>query len=347
MSAVDFVEVIMEETSRYEGAGSTTPYRLATEKLYLPSRSARISPAPAYLDRADELRGIEGAVPRLIDSHAPAGSYSVRAYPKALTWLLELAGFKGVHTAGDGVITDPDAGTIPANAHRWVYSKRTGIPAQSAQFRVNYAPENVLLTGQGFGVASLAFPMSGELTGDLVGLVVTRAAADTTTVPAVESQAIQPFRRGHLSLTWLSGGASINDFTFNIANPLDRVENPGVGNASFFPHTLEAGTEKVYVTGSIPKHALNATDYDALLNATTFAAKAKFLSTQVIGATTYHYTLWVEMPACQYVGGDADEISNARRRGATYDWFAAYDETAGYDCRVTLVNAVSSISTYV
>jgi hypothetical protein len=53
------------------------------------------------------------------------------------------------------------------------------------------------------------------------------------------------------------------------------------------------------------------------------------------------------MPACQIVGGGPDDLGNHRRYGGSFDWFAAHDETAGYDCRITLSNAVTAIETYV
>ena len=44
MAAVDFVQAILEENPLFEGAvatPSTGPNRLATEKLYLPARTAK------------------------------------------------------------------------------------------------------------------------------------------------------------------------------------------------------------------------------------------------------------------------------------------------------------------
>jgi hypothetical protein len=343
----DFVEVILEETPRPEGAVTTTPYRLATEKLYLPARSARLSPAPEHLDRSDELRGILGSVPRLIETYQPAGSLSMRAYAKALTWLLTLSGFTGVHTAGDGIITDPDVATIPATAHRWVFTKNSGITAQTAQFKTNYKDEDMLLTGQGFGVSSLALPASGELTADLMGLVLLDAVHDAATNPAIDSAAIPPFRRGDLFLTWLSGGGVVSDFNVSIANALERIRTMSLATPSYFPDVMEYGDDQVYLTGSIPKRVLSKTDFDALMAATTFAAKARWKSPKSILATAYKYSMWIEMPACQYVGGDADEIGNKRRFGASYDFFAGYDEASGFDVKITLVNDVTSIATYV
>lgn len=343
----DFVEVRLEETPVYEGANTAVaPYRISSNKLYLPSRSARLSAAPEHLDRADELRGIQGAVPRLIETYGPGGSISLRAYPKALTWLFELAGFKGTFTAGDGIITDPDAALIPIGASRWVFAKRDAITPQTAQVKTNYKDEDVLLTENGVAVSSLALPASGEVTADLMGLYLTRAAHDAATNPSIESAAIPPFRRGDLYLSWLAGSGATGDFNLSIASALERIRTMSLDPPSYFPDQIEFGDDQVYMTGSIPKRILDPQDYDALLAATTFAAKARWKSTKVIGATAYKYSLWVEMPACQYVGGDADEIGNKRRHGATFDFFAAYDEAAAYDVKITLVNDVTATATY-
>jgi hypothetical protein len=340
MAAVDFVEMILETAQGNENTAPT----LATKKLYLPVRSARLSPSPSHLDRSDELRSIQGAPPRLIEDYAPAGSISERGYWKDLTWLLELAGFVGTAVQGDGAaVKDPDTVSIPLTAYRWTFVKRDAIAAQTAQIKINHKDENVLLTGNGYAVSQLGWNAGGEVTADLAGLYVKRQAADAATVPAYASAAIPPMRRGELNLAWLAGGGRPSDFSLSISNPLERVPDFSAAVPSAFPEALEFGDDQAYMTGSIPKRALNSNDYDALLAATTFAATAKWRSSKSILATAYKYGLWVEMPACQLVGGDADEIGNKRRIGASYDWFAAYDETLGYDVKITLVNDVSSI----
>lgn len=350
MPAVDFVEMRLEESPLNQVTwtpANATPNRLATEKLYLPSRAALLSAAPGHLSRADELRGIAGSVPDLIDVYTPAGSLSERAYWKDLTWLLSLAGFVGVRTAGDGIITDPDGVAIPATASRWVFTKRTGIVAQTAQIKTNYANEGLLLQGNGFGIPSLELNAAGELTADLLGCYVQRLVVDAATVPAVVASATPPLRRGDLTLTWLAGGGTPDDFSISIENPLEGAPGWLLNPASDFPSSLEhAGDEQVRVTGSIPKRVLDPDDYDALLNASTFAAKARWKSKKSILATAYKFSLWVEMAACQYLGGDADEITNRRRRGASFDFFAAWDETLGYDVKWTLVNDTAAIATY-
>lgn len=351
MPAVDFVEVALEESpnNQVTFGDAITPNRKSTNKLYLPSRAAKLNAKPSYLSRADELRGIAGSVADLIDVYAPGGSLSERAYWKDLTWILSLAGFTGVVTAGNGVITDPDSQTIPAGGpQRWVFTKKTGITAQTAQIILNYANEAVRFQGNGYGVTKLSLNAAGELTAELLGCYLQRLAVDTTTVPSIVSSAIPPLRRGDLTLTWLTGGGTPADFSFAIDNPLEGAPGWLLNPASSFPSSMEfAGDQQVRVTGSIPKRVLDADDIDALLNAATFSAKARWKSQKSIAATGYKYSLWVEMPACQYVGGDeAEDLTNRRRRGSSFDWFASWDEAAGYEVKFTLVNDVTAIATY-
>lgn len=408
MAAVDYVEMRLEETPIWTNADtSATPYRLATEKLYLPVRSARLSANPSHLRRSDELRGLQAEPVALVETFEPAGSLSVRAYAKELVWLLTLAGWTMTYTAGGATTTGPakttatgvnalnsatvnvastadfaTSGTfilggvattytgktstsftgcgnhaattggetindnVPVGAAKWVATKRDAIDAQTAQIAINHKDESVLLKGNGYGVSSLNMTATGEVSADLVGLWLRRLAVDSSTVPSYATQTIPPFRRGELSLAWLTGGGRPSDFSFAIANSLERVYDLSLTPPTAFPNALEYGDGQVQVTGSIPKRSLDADDYDALLAATTFAATARWKSATNIGATSYPYQLWLEMPSCQYLSGDSEDMGNKRRVGASYDFFAAYDETLGYDAKITIVNATTSIATY-
>jgi hypothetical protein len=339
VAAVDFAELILETVQGNQNQAPT----LAAQKLYLPAQTAQLSPAPQGLDRSDEFRSFAGAPAQLLEGYAPAGKITSRAYWKMLTWLLELSGFVGTHASGDGVITDPDSATIPVGAHRWTFVKRDAINAQTAQLRLNHRDENVLLTGNGYAVSQLDLNAAGALTAALMGLYVSRAAADTTTVPAYESVAIPPLRQGELYLNWLAGGGIPADFSLSIQNPLEGVHDLSQATTSFFPQAMEFGDKQATVTGSIPKRVLAAADFDALLALTTFSATARWKSNKSIAATAYKYATWVQMPACQYVSGDADPLANVRRIGSSFNFFAGWDDVSGYDAKITLVNDIASI----
>jgi hypothetical protein len=126
-----------------------------------------------------------------------------------------------------------------------------------------------------------------------------------------------------------------------------RRRTLGISPASYFPDKMENGDDKVALTGSIPKTVLADADVDALLAASTFAAVAKWITPRNIGATSKKYSMWCEMPRCQYIGGTLDDLANRRRFGGSFDWRASWDETAGYDFKITLVNAVAAIAGYV
>lgn len=347
MTAVDYVQFALEESPLNELTydDAATPNRVSTNLVYPAARSARIAPTPQQLSRADELRGILGEVPRLIDGFQPVGILTELAYPADLTWLFALAGWTGTATPGNGVITDPDAHTVPTGATRWVFTKRNATDAQAAQVKLNYARENVLLEGHGFGVSGMSLSAAGEVSADLMGLFIRRLAADTSTVPAVSSQAIHPFRRGNLYVSALAGGGGLADWSVQIANPIERINSLSLDPPSQWPDALQFADGQVVLTGSIPKRLLTATDYDALIAATTFAMTARWKSEVNIGATSYPYTLWIEMPAAQYLAGEPDELVGSRRRhGLTLDFFSGWDESAGHDGKITLVNAVTSIN---
>lgn len=343
----DLIQIKPEEAPVYEGAATaTTPYRISTVAAYMPIQSARIDPAPQLLDRSDEVRGFEGALARLINGYEPAGSISMRAYLDSLVFLLNTCGLTDTITAGNGVITDPDSVVIPTGAYRHVFTKRGGLTAKTVQIILAYVDEGVFLRGNGFGASGLTLNAAGDVTADLMGLWVANIADPnlTATLPA---GTIYPLRRGDMSLTWLTNSGTTDDFTLSLSNPLVRRSSLGLSPASFFPDKMQHGDERVYLTGSIPKSALADADVDNLINAATFSATAKWKTVVNVGATSYKYQMWIQMPSCQYVGGQPDELANRRQIGGSFDWFSAWDEAAGYDFKITIVCAVSQMEAYV
>lgn len=344
-STQDFVQIALEESPVYQGAPTTTPYRISTVKRYLPAQTARIDPAPQHLDRSDEIRGIEGAYPRLIERYEPGGAIAMRCYLNDLVFLLQASGMTDTITAGNGVITDPDSAVIPTGAYRHVFTKRGGLTAKTMQLLFSYLDEGVFLQGNGFGVSQLSLNATGELSADLMGLYL-QNVADPNLSPTYDSPTIYHIRRGDLFLTWLAGSGSTDDFNIQIANPLVRRHSLGLATPSFFPDKMEHGDERVFLTGSIPKSTLADADIDNLINAATFASTARW-KTPVNITGSYKYSIWIEMPACQYVGGQPDEMANRRRFGGNFDFFAAWDSGVGYDFKITVVNAIPALETYV
>lgn len=245
-------------------------------------------------------------------------------------------------TVGGEVVND----LVPAGVTKWVFSKRGGITAKTAQIIAQYEAEAVTLRGQGFGVSEIKLDAAGKLVADIMGLVVGNIAPSAD-VPVYDSAQIPAVRRGDLFLTWLAAGGTIEDFNLTLSNPLERVRSQSLETPSYFADLMEHGDEKVRLGGSIPKRRLADADIDATMAATPFAAKAQWRTPKNIGATSKKYLLHVDMPRCQLTKASIARLSNNRRHGGSYDWVARQDETLGYDFRVTLLNAVSSIETYV
>jgi hypothetical protein len=138
-------------------------------------------------------------------------------------------------------------------------------------------------------------------------MVAKRLAVDTTTVPALTSQAVPPIRRGDLYLSFLAGGGAIADFGWTIDNPLAAIRTMSLLPPSFYPDTMEFGDAQAKLTGTIPKRIAAGVDIDAVFAATTFAAKARYKSPKTIAATAYPYSMWVEMPSAQYTAGTVED----------------------------------------
>jgi hypothetical protein len=233
----------------------------------------------------------------------------------------------------------PDGGFPTVGTNVWTFTKRTGLNAKSAQILACYVNEGVFIQGQGYVLSALNGNAGGEITGTLEGLVYL-PINDPNLTPAFDTAAIPHLRNGDMSLTWLTGTGITSDFTWSIANPVERIRS--LGSASFYPDTMYQGPGRVAVTGTIPKRAFASADLAAVLGASSFASVATWHSQKQIGTTLYPYSMFLEMPNVQIVGGDPDPLTNARRFGASYNWFAAWDEASGTDARFTLVTSLAA-----
>lgn len=454
-STQDTWQIAYEQTPRYENAPSVSPYVVSTAVRYQAVQSARLSPAPQFASRADEVRGIEGSVPDLLDGYQPAGDETIRAYANDLIFLLGLAGFVATVTAGlatldqwtitttgtptggtftvsitqatvltggpivtanipynataaqmqsiltsalqpfgvavtcsggplptgvlvtlagagggyaftfalgtngltggstpapsfthttpgaaGGSLALPDGSFLPTGVNAWQFAKRSGLTAKTAQIQAVYADELVWLIGQGYGVSALSMNAAGALSVTWLGLVLKRLISDPNIAPTYDTQAIPHFRQGDILLSWLTGSGVTSDFTWAIANPLQAVRTLGL--ASYYPNVMEQGPGKVTITGTIPKFALVGTDIDALIAGSSFPATISWKSPKTIGTTNTPYTMFLQLAAAQITGGDADPVANVRRYGASFNWQAAWDETAGYDARFTILSNLAA-----
>lgn len=97
-----YVVLQYEESPRYEDAPTTTPYRVSTQKHYLPLTAGRLGAEPQFRTRDNELRGNLSPTAPAIESYAPAGSVNVGAYMGLAIPLLGMTGFQLAFTQGDG-----------------------------------------------------------------------------------------------------------------------------------------------------------------------------------------------------------------------------------------------------
>lgn len=320
---------------------------LTTKLLYPPAQSWGPKTNPKHLMRDDEIRNQDEPLSVFTDSYEPDWEAEMRAYPDLLGFYLRILLEAPVSTAGDAIITDPDAVVIPVGAtkHVWtapfVGAGATNASPLTMQAQPAYKDQSVFFKQKGMAIEEfeLETPEEGGAAIKMSGPnLYTVRQADPSLTPVYEALSVRPFVRGNLTLpTWLTGTGTTEDFSFKVNNKVEAVKSLGI--ASKFPDVMEKDNEgPVVVTGEIPKRQLDLDDWDALINATGFAAKAKWISDSII-ASAYPYKLFFEMSNCQYVDGDPDPLSNKRRHGAKYSFRSTSAGAAS--TTITLVNATA------
>lgn len=330
------------ETTNAPGNESVTP-TYATALLYPPALTVNAQLNPSPLMRDDEIRNIDEPLSIVEESHSPEWSLESRMYPNTIGHVLTNMLGAPTTTAGNGVITDPDSVAIPTGAYRHVWTAPfvTGLTPTTFDMRLAYRDQSVFYQVKGCATQSLGItsPESGGARISVSGPALYMARiSDPSLTPTYEALSVLPFMRRHLTLSWLSGSATTEDFTLNVSNPVEVTRSLGI--ASAFPDVVEKADGPVTFTGSIPKRVLDDTDYDALKAATGFAATAKWVSSSVI-ASSYTYKMFVACANCQYTGGQIGALENRRRIGASFDWKATTTGAAGH-VTITLVNATTS-----
>lgn len=338
----------------FPGNELNTP-TLSTKTLYVPLDELSVDQGPQFLERDDELRGLSEPIPVIPEAYEPKWSLSSRLYPDTLGMALACAfgitatGETGathyVATAGNGVITDPDSTVIPTGATRHVWTAPLGplgASPKTAQIIAAYKDQSLFLKAKGASVNQIEIttPERGGAQISLQGIAAyADAFADPSLTPAYETLATRPFMRGGQSIiTWLTGTATPDGVSYTIANPVENTSSLGI--ESKYADVVEKSNEGlVLLTGSIGKRQLDVDDFNALRDATEFAAKTRWRSDTVI-ASGYRYSFWIEMSAAQYVGGNLDALSNKRRLGGSFNFRAARNASASVT--LTLVNNVTS-----
>ena len=326
------------------GNEANTP-TLSTKKLFPPLRSFAPHLGATPMERDDELRNQDEPLAVLSDIFDPSWEYESRLYPDLLGFYLALTLGQPTTTVGDGIITDPDMDAIPASCYRHVWTAPFGPAGASpltAQFDVAYRDQGTFFKAKGAACSELTIqnPESGGSTLGASGPAnYLDRQSDPALSPTYETLAVRPFSRSDLTLpTWLTGTGTHENFDVTIENPVENTRSMGI--KSRYPDLMEKSNDgPIVVRGSIPQRQLDPDNWDALKNATGFAATARWVSDSII-AGSYPYKLFVAMANCQYVDGDSEELGNKRRHGASFDWKST-TASAG-STTITLVNATAS-----
>jgi hypothetical protein len=333
---------VQEKFESTPGNEANTP-TLSTKVLYPPLITTKPPLGADPMERDDELRNSDDPDAVITESYAPTWEEEDRMYP-------DLTGFRLKHqlgapttTAGDGTITDPDSVAVPAGAykHVWTAPFAAGIEPMTTQRIYAYGSESVFFKQKGCACekTDITTPDKGGGRIKVSGPALYQSRiSDPSLTPAYQSLAVRPFVKANLTLaTWLASSTNHQDFDISIASPVVAVRS--LGAASKFPDLMEKDDGLLMFTGSVSQRRLLTADWDALLNASGFSAKALWTSESII-ASAYPYKLYVEMSNCQYVGGDPDDLDNKRRHGASFNWKATNAGSASVT--VTLINATAS-----
>lgn len=335
--------ILRRETTNAPGTETVTP-TYASKLLYLPALEVNPDLGPAPLDRGDEIRNIDEPVSVVPEVYNPSLSVRSRMYPDSLGQMLAVMLGAPTTTAGNGVITDPGSTVIPVGVTRHVWTAPfgpTGIVPGCGDWRLAYRDQGTFFQLKGWAPSSLTItnPESGGAQFTAQGPANHMARiSDPGLTPSYEALTVLPFMRRNLTLSWLSGSAATEDFTLTITNPLEQTRSVGSGSA--YPDLMEKAEGPITVTGSIPKRQLDPDDYDALLNATGFAATVTYTSPVII-ASGYPYKLFVQLTNAQYVAGEIDALQNRRRHGASFEFRGTTTGAAGHVV-ITLCNATTS-----
>jgi hypothetical protein len=315
----------------------------SSKTLYLPVQTMKVGYGEDQMERDDEARYRNEPLPVLRDSFEPNWSLTQRAYPDTLGFLYKLGLGAPTTTAGDGIITDPDGDVIPTGAYRHVWTAPfgpTGINPQTAEFTLGYDDVFFELRGAALDEFTLDNQVTGGVKLDAKGpATFLDDISDPSLTPALESIGISPFRGGDLSVDWLSGASQLSrEFSVKFVNPIAAIRT--LAYRSDFPDTIEKADDLIMFSGEINARSLDLTDIQAMVEATGFAATARWISRTNIGATAYPYGLWNVFSNVQLTSYDIDELSNKRRHGGKIGFRASRDSSAS--TTITVVNATTS-----
>lgn len=347
-SADEYVQYLIETLPNGENGANA----LSTVAHYHPLQNFTLHAGPVTDDRTDELRGTPDPVPPDITGwNATDGSAAARLYPNLIGLYFFMLLGPPVSTAGAASgVSDPDSTLVTVGATKHVWDSGVINPAiiRSAQVTRSYGNNtSVWLRDKGVTCSALALnigdqgaPSTFEAT--LTGLYQTRVTSDPALTPTYDATTVKPFYRGQFSIgTWLTGSGSPINQSLSWDNPVEVAET--LTTSSLWPADWQRPNTAGAVprlTGSIDTRSIDPQDYDAFVGNTSFTFLQSWKSSQVIGASTTTYKLFVE-GAATYTDFTPDAIEHKLRQGASIPWSAG-KSGATPAFRVTLINGIST-----
>jgi hypothetical protein len=340
MAADSYFQMLMETTPNSEFNSSA----LSVTPFYVPATEVEWHLPPTYDDRSDELRGVPEGLPPDVTF-----TFHMRLYPNVLGFFLAVCLGAGVHTAGDGVITDPDTVVMPAGTHRWVWdSSVAGAQVRSMQgtwaYKDNSAgAADTFFRSKGIAIDGITFgsdPSQNPVQATGKGLYSTRLGSDPGLTATYDAPTIKPFYSyNHQVVTWLAGQTLQTGMTYQLANPVEAYD---AMDTSLYPAGWDRSGIGLALTGSMDTRYLTASDFDAFVAGTQFTVKTRFKSAFNIGATAYKYAMWIEGNA-MYNDFQPESMKHQVKHGQTVP-FVFGRSAAGGAFKITLANAITSYS---
>lgn len=282
-----YLQVALEEAPNYEGASNTV-----SSNLFYPAfKSITDDEGMEPLEEQDIIRGFLAPMPHLGAAEYKPTIKLGGGHPRPADLGLFFSAIFGAvtPTAGDGsAVTDPDSAAVPIGAYVHEFEFTNTDPPQSLQI-IGASGDGKYRKGTGFGVSELAFGYDGgalSMDVDTVGLVL-ESISDPSITPVVSDA--YPFRRGDLTITWLSNTARTTEFDWKVVSQIEAVSEPTV--ASLYPNLLLYQNDAMpTVEGTIGKAAIDADDVAALEAGTQFACTIKIVGRETIKRAAVNIT---------------------------------------------------------
>jgi hypothetical protein len=276
-----YAQLKYEIAPGFEGSTDT----FGTKTVYPPFIDITLDEGAQHMNRDDEARGTDEPVPLITELFNPKFSGTMRMYPDLIGFVLKWMFGAARLTAGNGVLTDPDTVVIPVGANRHVWTARSGRRRQPADRagRPGLLRGGRVLPRQGHGARH-----EFEITTPDQGGAMIKFSGQATYAQRIADPSLTPVARvdrgpavhevGGLALpTWLTGSGVHEDYSTERRGPID-VAHTSAGE--HVPRHRREGRRRDHRHDrrSIAQRHIDPEDRDALIAATSFATKAKWLN---------------------------------------------------------------------